>query len=498
MNLKQTRLRAIAIVSTVTLFVPVAAFAQFDWGAVVKTAQRIELSQHTMEGNIAGVGSGEVAEGFASFVFDLDYAGPLSLEVDVTEVRRGTDYEDDDSMLFFFNEDGYLLDENDDSPFGGLASLINGTPIDGPGTYYAVVTTLPNSPDIGPDGRFVELGEEGGSSIAFDLIVWYGALEGDDNIFTDDYDYDDWGGGETVFWFDEIKAMAQPLFYDGGDLAARGSVSTGIEVFQLNVAETTNLSIEVVVTAAAGYGDSVLFVFDEDGYFIAEDDDGGYDSASFLGGIYFEPDIDYYIVVASFPNYPNVDFDNYLEGFPETGEDDFEFDLVFAPGSDFGDVGDYGDYGGEPYPDDGVPANSFSDIVANAQYIPVSNMRGIGAGEVGVGYAAFQIEVDEPLYATIEVVVTEVRQGVSYADSDSVLFIFDESGTLIAHDDDGGVESASKIESVWLENPGRYYVVVGTFPNAPELDGSRFVRFDTLGESNIAFDLVVRLDTAAM
>ena len=500
MRSREVRCGAVLCIVMGLMLVPAALFAQYSWGDVAKAAQRIEVDPFAVEGDVAGAGFGEVAEGFASFSFDLTYTGPLTIEVSVTEVRPGAGYEDDDSMLFLFDRDGYILDENDDSPFGGLASLLNGTPIDEPGRYYAVVTTLPNSPEIDSYGRFAGLGDEGGSSIAFDLIIEYGEREGEYIDYDDPGYYDDWGG-ETVYWFDEIREMARPVFYEGGELIVGGAVSSGIAAYRVEVPETLMVGMEVVVTAVdavTGLGDSVLFVFDADGAYVAEDDDGGYDGASRLAGVYLEPSGPYYVVVTTYPNFPNIDDFGYLEGFPDTGESTIEFDLVFAPGSEY-DGYAYDDYGAaEPYPDDGVPANSFRDIVSNAQRIPIANMRGIGAGEVGIGYAAFEIEVNQPLYATIEVMITEVRQGVSYQDSDSMLFVFDSAGVLLAEDDDGGVDGASKVQSVWFETPGRYYAVVTTYPNDPAIVDGVFRMLDTYGESNIGFDLVVRLDTAAM
>ena len=162
---------------------------------------------------------------------------------------------------------------------------------------------------------------------------------------------------------------------------------------------------------------------------------------------------------------------------------------------DYGYYGD-GEVGGEPYPDDGVAAYSISEVADSAQRVQITNGRGIGAGEVGIGYSAFQFVTDEPLYVTIEVVVTEVRRGVSYADTDSMLTLFGADGEWYASDDDGGMDSASKINAVWLSQPGTYYAIVTTYPNEPETSFGFFDYVETLGESNIAFDLVVRTDLA--
>jgi hypothetical protein len=303
-----------------------------------------------------------------------------------------------------------------------------------------------------------------------------------------------------VYWFDQVVQMARPVFYDDEVTVVNGEVSSGIEVFRLSVPRPLELSMEVMATEAGGMGgtDSVLTVVDAEGRYIAQDDDGAFGGMSRLGNVFLDRAGDYYVVVSSFPNFGNFDGADYLEGFPENGESAFTFELVFGPPAE-GGYDNFDDYGTrEPYPDDGVPAGSFNDIVRAAQPIRMSGMEGVGSGEVGIGFASFEIEVDGPLYATIEVVVTEVRQGVSFADSDSMLFLYDETGSLVAMDDDGGESNASMLESVWLPEAGRYYAIVTTYPNEPYGEFGLFAGLDTLGESNIAFDLVVRLDIAAM
>jgi len=78
-----------------------------------------------------------------------------------------------------------------------------------------------------------------------------------------------------------------------------------------------------------------------------------------------------------------------------------------------------------------------------------------------------------------------------------MLSLFGADGQFYASDDDGGVDGASKIESVWLPEPGSYYAIVTTYPNEPATALGAFPFIDESGESNIAFDLVVRTDTAA-
>lgn len=626
------------LVALLLVLVSGLTFAQYDWGEVVKSSQHVPME------NGGGVGYGEVAEAFASFALDVGYAGPLTIEVLVTDIRPGAEYEDDDSRLFLFDAEGNLVAENDDSPFGGYASLLNGVEIEYPGRYYAVVTTYPNSPEMDFDGNLMNIGEEGGSNISFELIVEYGVREGGDY-----YEEPYYGDAETATWFDDFRALATPIRYTGGELVTDGRVGSGVALYYLTLEEPMAISAEVLVRgdfSQYGSGDSVLYLFDHEGSYVYEDDDSGVDGGSLIHEVYLDRMGGYYLAVVTFPNYPNMDDFGYLEGFPEVGESDIEFELIIGPpreyedfyGDEYGDaletaiwfdefrelaipirytsggfvmlgsvgdgvtlfrittdeptsisaevevVGDgYGDsvvfiidsngfiiaedddggidggslvydapldqpgeyyvavtsfpnwpnrddfgyvegfprggegdfrfkltvgppreydfgdggFGGEPYPDDGIGANAIDEVAHFSQHIPIANGRGIGAGEVGVGYSAFELVIDEPSYVTIEVVVTEVRQGVSYADSDSMLTLFGEDGAWYATDDDGGMDGASKIESVYLSQPGTYYAIVTTYPNEPETQYGFFSILHPAGESNMAFDLVVRTDFAA-
>ena len=462
------------------------AFAQYDWGDIVKSSQPVPMD------SVGGVGYGEVAEGFASFALDLDSTGLLTIEVLVTDIRQGASYEDDDSMLWLFNAEGFLIAQNDDSPFGGYASLLNGVEIESPGRYYAIVTTLPNEPETRPNGQFMEMRNDGGSNISFELIVEWGIREGDPYGYDDDPYYSD---AETEVWFDDFRALSTPIRYTGGELVVGGEVGAGVALYYLTLDESMPVSAEVM--AFSDFGDSVLFIFDQDGYLLAENDDGGVGGGSLIHEIYLEDTGAYYVAVVTFGNYPNLDNAGYAEGFPEAGGGEMEFDLVIGPPREDGYGYDDGGYGGEPYPDNGVEANGIQEVARFSQPIPISNGRGIGAGEVGIGYSAFAIEIDNPIYVTIEVVVTEVRQGTSYADSDTMLTLFGRDGDWIAGDDDGGTDGASKIESAWLSTPGTYYAVVTTFPNEPETEYGFLTFIGTHGGSNIAFDLVVRTDFAA-
>ena len=92
---------------------------------------------------------------------------------------------------------------------------------------------------------------------------------------------------------------------------------------------------------------------------------------------------------------------------------------------------------------------------------------------------------------TLEVVVTGINEGTRWTDDDSMLFLFDSQGSVVASDDDSGEGAASLIDTEQLE-AGTYYAVVTTYPNSPVLDAhARLDRFSDDGGSDIEFDLRV-------
>ena len=460
----------LVLVALLLVLVSGLTFAQYDWGEVVKSSQHVPME------NGGGIGYGEVAEAFASFALDVGYAGPLTIEVLVTDIRPGAEYEDDDSRLFLFDAEGNLVAENDDSPFGGYASLLNGVEIEYPGRYYAVVTTYPNSPEMDFDGNLMNIGEEGGSNISFELIVEYGVREGGDY-----YEEPYYGDAETAIWFDDFRALATPIRYTGGELVVEGRVGSDVALYYLTLEEPMAISAEVLVRgdlSQYGSGDSVLYLFDHEGSYVYEDDDSGVDGGSLIHEVYLDRMGGYYLAVVTFPNHPNMDDFGYLEGFPEVGESDIEFELIIGPPRE------YEDFYGDEYGDALETAIWFDEFRELATPIRYSGGEVRVEDSVGDGVALFYLTTDGPISLS-----TEVR---AIGGGDTVLFVIDPEGQIIAEDDDGGIDGGSLVHDVYLDLPGGYYVAVVSFPNWPNRDDFGYIEgFPLGGEYYIDFELIV-------
>lgn len=115
--------------------------------------------------------SGSVSTDHEVFQFEASEGEVITLDVNVTEVLSGAEYEDNDSQLFLFDQDGRLIAENDDESESSFESLISDFVVPSDGTYFVVVTTWDNDPVLDEDGLVVEWGSNGSSSIEYNLLL---------------------------------------------------------------------------------------------------------------------------------------------------------------------------------------------------------------------------------------------------------------------------------------------------------------------------------------
>lgn len=285
--------------------------------------------------------------------------------------------------------------------------------------------------------------------------------------------------------FAAVEASAQP-FDDATEIslmdgygAASAVVGTGHQLFSFTIQEEQRMVIEVVVTEVmegTGYedDDSVLYLIDADGQILAKDDDGGEGYASLIDypGL---PAGTYYAAVLTYGNELKYGPDDRVKGFEDQGESRFAFELQVES------------MNRNP---NATPPEPLRDVTE----MGVIERRAAAGGEAGVRHTAFSFQVSEPASASIEVVVTRIMEGTEYEDDDSILYLFDDRGELIAEDDDGGDGYASRLETD-LAYGGRYFVAVATYGDDVELDErDRLVGFENDGGSRFEFQLVIDVD----
>jgi len=157
----------------------VLALALVGAAAMRAHAEPIQLSGAAMidtaTGN--GTGFGTVDSGHQVFMFHGLAKDLVSLTVEVTQVLPSP-FNDDDSKLFLFDNDGRLLALNDDFQ-GSRQSRIEGFTLPATGTYFVGVTSFPNDALPGTVGDVITGWEDNGqSAFTFNLHIDRQAIQG--------------------------------------------------------------------------------------------------------------------------------------------------------------------------------------------------------------------------------------------------------------------------------------------------------------------------------
>lgn len=114
-------------------------------------------------------------------------------------------------------------------------------------------------------------------------------------------------------------------------------------------------------------------------------------------------------------------------------------------------------------------------------------------GQTTDGLAMVLLAVNEPTFADF---VVQIPGWSEYRDS--VLTILDEERAVVAFDDDGGIDGASRAEAVDLTGGREYLVVVSASPNLPVYAGDAVVGFEASNpENNFQFALEITRRPAA-
>lgn len=123
--------------------------------------------------------------------------------------------------------------------------------------------------------------------------------------------------------------------------------------------------------------------------------------------------------------------------------------------------------------------------------IDTASGSGVSAGVVGRDQQIYSFVGGMGDLISIRLDVTEIYSGNLYTDDDSQLFLFDDTGTLLADNDDFSSLQSSIFEFL-LPQTSRYYLAVTTYNNDPILNSERQVTaWSGAGSSEIAFTLSI-------
>lgn len=119
--------------------------------------------------NGSGVSAGAVSSAVEVFAFVGGQGDLVTVDLNVTRILPGALYSDDDSQLYLFDSQGYLIASNDD--FDGLQSRLSNLSLPSADIYYVAVTTYNNTPQLSPAGQLLGWAGAGGSAIEYTLAI---------------------------------------------------------------------------------------------------------------------------------------------------------------------------------------------------------------------------------------------------------------------------------------------------------------------------------------
>jgi len=131
------------------------------------------------------------------------------------------------------------------------------------------------------------------------------------------------------------------------------------------------------------------------------------------------------------------------------------------------------------------------DPLSPARVISTHSGSGVSAGAVSTGVNIFSFVGAAGDRLSIRLRVTEVLPGRLYIDDDSQMFLFDNTGILLAENDDLS-RLQSEIMEFALPQTGVYYLAITTYNNDPILDSSqRITDWTGNGGSSVEYTITV-------
>jgi hypothetical protein len=129
----------------------------------------------------------------------------------------------------------------------------------------------------------------------------------------------------------------------------------------------------------------------------------------------------------------------------------------------------------------------------SATSVDLSSGLGIGSGTVSTGNQVFAFDAMAGDLLSFDVDATEIFSGLGYKDDDSVLYLYNSDGQILAVGDDSPDGFESGLLNFLVPEDGTYYAAITTGGNDPIIEQGRpfntLLGFEENGLSNFAFDL---------
>ncbi len=140
------------------------------------------------------------------------------------------------------------------------------------------------------------------------------------------------------------------------------------------------------------------------------------------------------------------------------------------------------------------PATPDTDPFGSATPLDLSTGSGLASGTVSTGNQIYSFMAKAGDLLSLDVDVTEMLPGVGYTDDDSVLYLYNSSGQILAVGEDKLDSYASRILNYLVGADDTYYAAITTFGNEPIVQlgaVNTLLGFEQTGLSNIVYDFSI-------
>ncbi|EHJ15014.1 PPC domain-containing protein [Crocosphaera watsonii] len=136
---------------------------------------------------------------------------------------------------------------------------------------------------------------------------------------------------------------------------------------------------------------------------------------------------------------------------------------------------------------DNDPFDSFTTL-------DISSGQAIGSGTVSISNDVYAFDAVAGELLTIDITATEVLNGIAYSNDDTQLYLYNETGDILAFSEDKVDSFASRVFNYLVPEDGTYYAAVTTAGNEAILQRgpvNQLLGFEETGLGNVAYDITI-------
>ncbi|NLQ06748.1 hypothetical protein FLX35_01030 [Cylindrospermopsis raciborskii LB2897] len=293
----------------------------------------------------------------------------------------------------------------------------------------------------------------------------------------------------------DLSTLTSPTdttsFQLGSDPTSDGPVPADVDMYRFELTESGTISLQTSLPSGGTSMDTILRLFDVYGNELGTDDDTGPDFYSRINAYLTEGA--YYFGVSGYANF------SYSPTLVNSGVDgstgDYAISIAFDPldpgatpfigdpngtatnARDIGDLSNFATFGGADVP-------SIIGLDTNQQGVDPTPENLIAVGDKDIDLTKFTAGPGLVIFQTSDYIPDYIGKfgpgrGQAYLDLldsdrdghfddqiDTVLRLFDASGNELAMDDDGGEGLLSRLEYVFTEESGTYYLGISGYGNS--------------------------------